>query len=376
MNNKIIKEIKKIKDYSNINPSKLIGKKEIDLLETSGSYKVDRYPWAYDAWQRQEKIHWLASEVPLNEDIQDWYSDKTLSNNERNLLTQIFRLFTQSDIEVADNYLMRYMPLFQPLEIKMMLTAFSNSETVHIDAYAYLLKTLGMDNSEFSSFYQYKEMLNKVDYMATFGIKTCADVSRTLAMFGAFTEGLSLFASFAMLLNFPRFNKMKGMGQIITWSVRDESLHVENIINLYHEWNNQTQSVNQFVINDIINIAETVVNLEDHFIDLAFGLGEIQGMISEDIKAYIRFIADLRLTQLNIDGLYGFFKLNRLKGISEQIKPHPLPWLLEILNGVEHANFFETRATEYSKVSSLGEWHGKDSVWSIFDSKISKNQKP
>jgi ribonucleoside-diphosphate reductase beta chain len=78
-------------------------------------------------------------------------------------------------------------------------------------------------------------MRAKADYMHGFGVGTVADVARTLAMFGAFTEGMSLFASFAMLLNFPRHNKMNGMGQIVTWSVRDESLHCEGIIRLFHE---------------------------------------------------------------------------------------------------------------------------------------------
>lgn len=354
-------------DYSKENPLELINKGSIDLLESSKSYRVDRYSWAYEAWQRQNQIHWLSSEVPLNEDLKDWHSNDILTEKERNLLTQIFRLFTQSDIEVADNYLMRYIPLFQPLEIKMMLTAFSNSETIHIDAYSYLLKTLGMDNSEFSAFRQYKEMVDKVDYMATFGIKTCSDVARTLAMFGSFTEGLLLYASFGMLLNFPRFNKMKGMGQIITWSIRDESCHVEHITKLYHEWNYQTNSVTPSVISDIIDICQTVVNLEDQFIDLAFELGEVQGMAPHDIKTYIRFIADLRLTQLKINPIYGNFELSALTGLVTQIKPHPLNWLLEMTNGVEHASFFETRATEYSKGATLGEWHGSSSAWSLFD---------
>ena len=107
---------------------------------------------------------------------------------------------------------------------------------------------------------------------------TVADVARTLAMFGAFTEGMSLFASFAMLLNFPRHNKMNGMGQIVSWSVRDESLHCEGIIRLFHEWNRETGAVTKAVRDDIIDVAKTMVQLEERFVDLAFGLGEIEGM--------------------------------------------------------------------------------------------------
>ncbi|HXU98957.1 MAG TPA: ribonucleotide-diphosphate reductase subunit beta, partial [Caulobacteraceae bacterium] len=200
------------------------------LLTPSVGYKPFRYPWAYDFWKRQQQVHWMPEEVALGEDCKDWAA--RLNDRERNLLTQIFRFFTQSDIEVNDNYMERYARVFKPVEVKMMMAAFSNMETVHIAAYALLLETIGMPESEFSAFMEFGALKAKHDYMQQFGIDTDADIARTLAMFGAFTEGLQLFASFAMLMNFPRFNKMKGMGQIISWSVRDESLHCDGMIKL------------------------------------------------------------------------------------------------------------------------------------------------
>ena len=352
------------KNYADVNPQELQGKGIISLLDSSGTYDIDRYPWAYQAWKRQQQIHWMGEEVPLGEDLKDWQSDK-LSASERNLLTQIFRFFTQSDVEVSDNYFKRYIPIFQPLEIQMMMAAFTNMETIHIDAYALLLKTLGMPKTEFSVFKEYASMRAKSDYMKSFGTNTCADIARTLAMFGAFTEGMSLFASFAMLMNFPRFNKMKGMGQIVSWSVRDESLHCESVIMLYHEWALQTGAVTKSVESDIIEVGKTMVSLEDKFVELAFEVGEVQGMTANDIKQYIRYICDWRLTQLKLRPVYGYFVEN--SGEYSQCKPHPLPWLTSILNGVEHANFFETRATEYSKAATKGEWHGAEGIWQLFD---------
>ncbi|MGB8600742.1 MAG: ribonucleotide-diphosphate reductase subunit beta [Rhizomicrobium sp.] len=351
-------------DILNINPMDLIGTGRVGLLQTSGTYNVDRYPWAYAYWKKQQQVHWMGEEVPLGEDVKDWASDR-VTDTERNLLTQIFRFFTQSDVEVGDNYMKRYLPIFQPLEIQMMLAAFTNMETVHIDAYALLLKTLGMPQVEFEAFRDYSAMRDKADYMHTFGVDTVADVSRTLAMFGGFTEGMALFASFAMLLNFPRFNKMKGMGQIVTWSVRDESLHCEGITQLFHAWNAETGALTKTVRDDILDVAKTMVGLEEKFVDLAFELGPVEGMGPKDIQAYVRYIADWRLTQLKLPVLYGHFRATDTG--YEQIKPHPLPWLVEILNGVEHANFFEQRATEYSKASSLGNWEGDGGVWAEFD---------
>jgi len=352
-------------NYSDQNPYELQGKGIVGLLETSGSYNIERYPWAYSAWKRQQQIHWMGEEVPLGEDIKDW-NGKELAESERNLLTQIFRFFTQSDIEVSDNYFKRYIPIFQPLEVQMMMAAFTNMETVHIDAYALLLKTLGMPQVEFEAFHNYAAMRAKADYMKTFGTHSCADVARTLAMFGAFTEGMSLFASFAMLMNFPRFNKMKGMGQIVSWSVRDESLHCESVIRLYHEWENETGAVTKSVADDIIDVGKTMVGLEDKFIELAFELGGIEGMTATDIQSYVRYIADWRLTQLKLTPCYGYF--TGTAGEYKQTKEHPLPWLTAMLNGVEHANFFEARATEYSKAATKGEWHGDGGAWATFDS--------
>ena len=356
--------IKNLANFSNENPLSLQGKGIISLLENSNGYDVDRYPWAFSAWKRQQQIHWMGEEVPLGEDIKDWNSNR-LSAQERNLLTQIFRFFTQSDVEVSDNYFKRYIPIFQPLELQMMMAAFTNMETVHIDAYALLLKTLGMPKTEFQMFREYDSMRAKADYMHTFGTSTCADVARTLAMFGAFTEGMSLFASFAMLMNFPRFNKMKGMGQIVSWSVRDESLHCESIIRLYHEWSRETGAVTKAVADDIIEVGTTMVSLEDKFVDLAFEQGAVEGMKAQDIKNYIRYICDWRLTQLKLKPVYGYFEESA--GDYKQKQEHPLPWLSAILNGVEHANFFEARSTEYSKAATQGDWHGTDGAWSAFE---------
>lgn len=356
--------IEKAISYAETNPLSLQGKNIVGLLETTGTYNVERYPWAYEAWKRQQQIHWMGEEIPLGEDVKDWQSDR-LPESERNLLTQIFRFFTQSDIEVADNYFMRYVPIFKPLEIQMMMGAFINMETVHIDAYALLLTTLGMPNTEFEAFREYACLRAKTDYMHSFGVNTCSDVARTLAMFGAFTEGMSLFASFAMLMNFPRFNKMKGMGQVVTWSVRDESLHCESIIWLFHTWARETGSVTPAVAQDITDVGVTMVELEDKFIDLAFELGPVEGMTPDDVKSYIRYIADWRFTQLKMKPIYGYFEGE--KGHYKQVKEHPLPWFSAMLNGVEHANFFEARATEYSKGATRGDWHGAGGVWAAFD---------
>ncbi|MBE9604951.1 ribonucleotide-diphosphate reductase subunit beta [Acetobacteraceae bacterium H6797] len=314
----------------------------LDLLTGNPVYKPFRYPWAYDAWLMQQRVHWLPEEVPMADDVKDW--QKNLSDVERNLVTQIFRFFTQSDVEVNNCYMKHYSQVFKPTEVLMMLSAFSNIETIHIAAYSHLLDTIGIPEAEYEAFLKYKEMKDKFDYMQSFTVDSKKEIAKTLAAFGAFTEGLQLFASFAILLNFPRFNKMKGMGQIVTWSVRDETLHCLSIIRLFRTFIQENPEIwTEELRSEITEICKTIVEHEDAFIDLAFEMGDVQGLTSEEVKRYIRFIADRRLQQLGMDVIYN-------------IEKNPLPWLDEMLNAIEHTNFFENRATEYSKASTTGSW--------------------
>ncbi len=315
----------------------------MSLLSTEPFYKPFKYPWAYEAWLTQQRLHWIPQEVTMSDDIKNWKND--LTDQERYLLTQILRFFTQADIEVNNCYMKHYSTVFKPTEIQMMLAAFSNMETIHIAAYSYLLDTLGMPEIEYRAFMEFQEMKDKYDYMQQFNTGSKTDIAKILAIFGAFTEGLQLFASFAMLFNFQRFGKMKGMGQIVAWSVRDEGLHTESIIKLFLTFLQENPEIwtEQFQ-DDLYLACDTIISHEDAFIDLAFRFeGAIQGMSSQDIKNYIRYIANRRLLQLGLKEKY-------------DVKKNPLPWMDEILNSPEHVNFFENRATEYSRAATGGTW--------------------
>lgn len=311
------------------------------------AFKPLEYPWAYDAWKLQQQLHWMPDEVPMGDDVKDWTSK--LTPQERNLLTQIFRFFTQADVEVNDNYMERYARVFKPTEIKMMLAAFANMETIHVAAYSTLLETIGMPDTEFLAFLDYQAMRDKHEFAATFNVDNAYEVAKTLAAFGGGMEGLQLFASFAMLMNFPRRGLMKGMGQIVSWSVRDETLHCANIIRLYHQWVREHPEIDKVELgNDVTGIICRMVSDEDAFIDLAYELGDVEGLTRAEMKQFIRFIADQRLQQLGLTAVYG-------------VRENPLPWFDQLTGGVELANFFEARSTEYSKAATKGEWD--DSVY-------------
>lgn len=318
------------------------------LLSDRSSFKPFNYPWAYDAWLKHEQSHWLHTEVPMLEDVKDW--KKRLTVEERNFLTNIFRFFTQGDVDVAGGYVKNYLPYFAQPEVRMMLLGFAAREALHVAAYSHLIETLGMPESTYSEFLEYQEMREKHDYIMDLSSKngTRESTATHIAVFSAFTEGMQLFSSFIMLLNFPRHGKMRGMGQIITWSIVDETQHAENMIKLFRTYIEENRDIwNDDLKGKIYTIAERMVELEDKFIDLSFATGAIEGLTSEEVKEYIRYIADRRLISL---GMRGIFKR----------KKNPLPWVEEMINAPTHTNFFENRATDYAKGALSGKW---DDVW-------------
>ena len=313
----------------------------MSLLENRDYYKPFDHPWMFDYYSQQNQMHWFPEDVPLHNDVKDW---QTLDDNEKNLLTQIFRLFTQSDVDVSSGYVDRYMRIFKKPEARMMMGAFNNMESIHQHAYSLLLDTVGMPEIEYKAFSEYEAMADKHEYVdavrVTKGDK--GSIAKALAIYSAFTEGLQLFSSFIVLLNFPRFGKMKGMGQIITYSIRDESLHVEAMTKLFREFIQENLDVwTDDFKKEIYQACREMVELEDRFLDLVFEMGDIDGLTKKEMQQYIRYIADRRLLQLGLKPNY-------------KIKDNPLNWLDDVL-GVEHQNFFEGRATTYMKAGLRGD---------------------
>lgn len=310
------------------------------ITDSREHFKPFEYPWAFDAYHTQQQMHWLPSEVPLSEDVSDW--KYKLTPEEKNLMTQIFRFFTQGDVDIAQGYLEKYIPRFKAPEVRMMLSTFASFEAIHAHAYSLLLDTLGLPETEYKAFREYQEMCDKHDYLFADHpeLTDTENIVRDIAVFSAFGEGLQLFSSFAILLSFPKRGLLKGMGQIVSWSVRDESHHVDSMIRLYQSLLDEHPEVwRDDFKQHLYQAARDMVTLEDRFIDLCFAMGDIEGLTAQEVKDYVRYLADRRLLQLGLKPNYG-------------IKVNPLPWVDYMTAGVEHANFFEARATEYARGSS------------------------
>lgn len=311
------------------------------LLEPNKAYKPFSYPWAVDFAVKHEHLHWGEWEAKLQDDVMQWQTK--LNEVEKNHITQILRLFTQSDVAVGTNYLEHYIPKFKNNEIRAMLSSFANREFTHQRSYALLNDTLGLPEEEFSAFTAVDEMKDKLEFMTNIDTNSLSGLAKAVAR-SAINEGMSLFSAFVMLINYTRFGKMKGMGEIVQWSIRDETIHADGMTKLFREFcNEHPRIVNDQFKQDLYGMVREAVMLEDKVIDLAYQMGEIEGLQASEVKTYIRYIADRRLIQLGLKGNYG-------------IKDNPLGWLEPLINTSSFDNFFETTVTEYSSNGLEGDW--------------------
>lgn len=321
------------------------------------------YEWAVQFAERQNEMMWLPKEVKLDQDISDW--NTRITPEEKELLSHLFRFFTQADTSVADAYYSLYMPFFKNQDIRMMLGSFANMEGIHKIAYAMILDQLGIPESEFSVFFNYAAMAAKHDYLHDFNVNSMKDAARSLAVYSGANEGLQLYVSFAILMNFARTSyevktksgkvetrqkqaKMPGMCKIVEFSFKDESLHVEGMTKLFRTFVQEHPKIFTTKLqSEIKEIFDDMVKLEHDFVDLAFEFGGVEGLDIAEVKLFAKYLADRRLIQLGITPIYG-------------VKHNPFEWLDVMINSIRHDDFFVDRVADYSKKGLEGDLSG---VW-------------
>lgn len=341
-----------ISNYGSIYP-------EIKILKERTCFKPFKYPECYEKWDKHEHAHWTFKELNMQDDVNDWIN--RLTKTEKTFLIQILRYFTQGDVDVAAGYV-EYLQIFKHPEIRMMLFGFGAREAMHIASYSHLITTLNLPDITYQEFMKFKAMKDKHEFIFNKKFKSnpitrfinfllwgydekLEEIAIKIALFSAFIEGVQLFSSFIMLLNFTRHGLMKKMGQIIQWSIADETHHTNSMIELYRTLINENKD---YIRPDILKnrvywTAENVVTLEDNFIDLAFEIDEMRDLTKDQVKNYIRYITDKRLVTMGYQKLY-------------KIPHNPLEWVEDILNAPSHTNFFENTSTEYALASLTGEW--------------------
>jgi len=315
------------------------------LNSYSNAYKPFLYPEFVNYAIEHESMFWGEWEASLQRDVNQW-KDGTVSVAEKDHITQVLRLFTQSDKIVGGSYVDVFMPYFKNNEVRMALLSIANRESTHMRAYALLNDTLGLPEEEYSAFLEYQEMASKAEFMQEFESHTVTGMGLNLAK-TIINEGVSLFSAFVQLLNYQRpeaGSKMLGMCEIVEWSIRDETKHVEVMANLFRlHCGEHPKIVTDEFKKTIYDMFRQAVWLEDKFIDLSFAMGGAKGVSPEEVKQYIRFIADRRLVQLGLKPNWG-------------IENNPLPWVDHIVSGDNQKNFFEGRVTDYNHKGMVGDW--------------------
>ena len=309
----------------------------MSILTPRPTYSPFEYDQAYKYWELQQQSHWLHTEVAMASDINDWKIN--LTESERNIVGHILKGFTQSEVFIQEYWSQMVAKWFKKPEIQMMAASFASMESIHAVAYAYLNQSLGLE--DFSAFLHESTAKAKIDRLIETKGKNRDEITRSLAIFSAVNEGINLFSSFAILLNFSRFNKMKGLGQIIAFSIKDESLHSEAGCWLFRTMVSEFPDMwNDELKKQIYDAARLTIELEDNFIDKAFELGEIEGLTSKDMKAFIRHRCNTKLTDLGLKKNY--------KNIDKEALSR-MEWFDVLSGGVSHSDFFSSRVSDYSK---------------------------
>jgi ribonucleoside-diphosphate reductase beta chain len=311
------------------------------ITELRPHYKPFEYQTAFEFYKDQHRAHWLADEVPLSSDLNDW--KLKLSESEKNLIGNILKSFAQTETYVNDYWATKVAVWFPKHEIKAMACAFADFESIHAEAYARLNEELGLD--DFEAFMEDEEAKAKIDRLVELPGDTLRDKALSLAIFSAFTEGVNLFSSFAVLMSFQLRNLMKGTGQIVEWSVRDESLHSKAGCWLFRTMIEEMPELNEGMEKQIYEACDLSVKLEFDFIDKAFEMGEIEGLNKNQLKNFIKERANQKLIELGYNPLYNDIDPNLLKSME---------WFGHLTSGKTHQDFFAGRVTDYSK--STADW--------------------
>ena len=324
------------------------------LFENRVPFKPFEFPVYYnDGWLLQMQAFWLHTEIPMQGDIKDW--NENLSPAEKNLVGNILLGFAQTECAVSDYWTSMVTKWFPKHEIKQMAMAFGSQETIHATAYSYLNETLGLE--DFAAFLHEPAIAEKFEFLTSTSAeytyedlatnpKAREEVARSLAIFSAFAEGVSLYSSFAVLYSFQMRNMLKGIGQQMKWSVRDESLHSKMGCQLFRHMCDEYPELKDAVQSQVEEAAHLMVAMEENFIDKMFEQGDLENLKKKDLKNFIRKRANEKLRELGYESIFSY----------DVKSAEQLDWFYHLTGGHTHTDFFAVRPTDYSKANEGEDW--------------------
>ena len=320
------------------------------LFDNRIPYKPFEYPEYYtEGWLKQAQAFWLHTEIPMSGDVKDW--NEKLTKEEKNLVGNILLGFAQTECAVSDYWTQKVVGWFPKHEIQQMAMMFGSQETIHAVAYSYLNETLKLEDYE--AFLHEPATAERFDNLVAYGGKSPIGIAKSLAIFSAFAEGVSLYSAFAVLYSFQLRNLLKGIGQQMKWSVRDESLHSKMGCQLFRHMCQEDDALLEACRTNVIKAAEAMVDLEEKYIDKMFEMGDIEGIKANDLKQFIRKRTNEKLVELGYIDLGSYFAY-------EKDAADNLNWFYHLTGGVTHTDFFAIRPTDYSKA---GEGEDFEDIW-------------
>ena len=313
----------------------------MSLFKERIPYKPFEYPEYYnDGWLKQAQAFWLHTEIPMSGDVKDW--NEKLTKEEKNLVGNILLGFAQTECAVSDYWTQKVVGWFPKHEIQQMAMMFGSQETIHAVAYSYLNETLGLEN--FEAFLQDDATMQRFENLVAYEGSDPVGIGKSLAIFSAFAEGVSLYSAFAVLYSFQLRNLLKGIGQQMKWSVRDESLHSKMGCRLFNHMCKEIPNLLEECRDDVITAATAMLKAEEKYIDKMFELGDIENLKAYDLKQFIRKRLNEKLQELGYFDLGEYFAFDK-NGAAN------LDWFYHLTGGHTHTDFFAVRPTDYSKAN-------------------------
>ena len=313
------------------------------LFDERIAYKPFEYPEYYtEGWLKQAQAFWLHTEISMQSDIKDW--KENLNEKEKNLVGNILLGFAQTECAVSDYWTQNVVSWFPKHEIKQMAMMFGSQETVHAVAYSYLNETLKLEDYE--AFLHEPATSARFDNLVAYSGNDSVGIAKSLAVFSAFAEGVSLYSAFAVLYSFQLRNLLKGIGQQMKWSVRDESLHSKMGCQLFNHMCQEYPELKQEVYQDVLQAADMMRQMEHKFIDKMFEMGELENLSSSDLKEFIKARTNTKLVELGYESIFEY----------DKDAVERLDWFYQLSGGVTHTDFFAVRPTDYSKAGEGEDW--------------------
>ena len=294
------------------------------------AYKPFEYPVYYtEGWLKQAQAFWLHTEISMSGDVKDW--NEKLTKEEKNLVGNILLGFAQTECAVSDYWTQKVVGWFPKHEIQQMAMMFGSQETIHAVAYSYLNETLGLE--DFEAFLQDEATMQRFENLVSYEGNDRLGIARSLAVFSAFAEGVSLYSAFAVLYSFQLRNLLKGVGQQMKWSVRDESLHSRMGCQLFRHMCEEDPSLLNDCKPEVLNAAEAILEAEENYIDKMFELGDIENLKAYDLKQFIRKRLNEKIIELGYRDSGEHFEFDK-KAASN------LDWFYHLTGGLTHTDFF------------------------------------